>query len=221
MRPAAWSYTSFSDYVNCPYSFYQKRVIKAVKEETSEQMLWGNQVHKAFEDYVGAGKPLPDMLLEHRGFLDALRSRDEKYTEKKVALNLRHQPCGFFDKDVWWRGILDYHYIEGNAAKVVDYKTGKRKPDYRQLEMFAVWIFAAYPHIEWVQVQFYWTQDKKWDERDIKRADVPQIWSGFVPDLKLYARSFKDDIWPKKQSGLCNGWCPVKDCENWKPKRNR
>jgi hypothetical protein len=40
-----------------------------------------------------------------------------------------------------------------------------------------------------------------------------------VPDLKQYATAFKTDVWQPRQSGLCNGWCPVTECEFWKPKR--
>ena len=36
-----------------------------------------------------------------------------------------------------------------------------------------------------------------------------------------YAQAFKTDTWQPRPSGLCNGWCPVKTCEFWQPKRNK
>lgn len=220
--PKAWSYTALSDHTNCPKAFYEKRVIKSVVEQQSEQMLWGNKVHKAFEDYVGSGTPLPDMLQSHQDYLDGLRVRgDNRFTERKVALDKSLKPCTFFAQDTWWRGVLDYHSIQGNTVTIVDYKTGKRKPDFRQLWIFAIWIFTHYPQVEFVRVGFYWTQDREVDNDLLTRDDIPRIWTDLLKDLKPYVYSFKHDIWPAKPSGLCNGWCPVKNCEHWKPKRNR
>ena len=53
------------------------------------------------------------------------------------------------------------------------------------------------------------------------RDQIDQLWAPFIGDLKQYMQAFREDIWQPRQSGLCNGWCPVTDCEFWKPKRNR
>lgn len=222
MRPMPWSFTSLDDFVNCPKAFYEKRVIKSVKEDETEQLLWGNQVHKAFELRVKEGKPLPDILEMHENFLKALTlGMGEYFTERKIALNLKGKPCGFFDKDVWFRGVIDYHRINGSVAEVIDYKTGKPHTKYKQLKLFALWIFAQYPDIRTVSIAFYWTMDQRITSQVIHREAIPEVWAEFLPDLKQYAQAFKEDIWQPRQSGLCNGWCPVTTCEFWKPKRKR
>lgn len=218
--PQAWSYTALTDHKNCPRAFYEKRVLKSVKDEGSEALVWGNQVHKAFELYVGEGKSLPDVLQPHQGYLDGLRRRgDKRFVEKKVALNSQAHPCTFFDKAVWWRGVLDYHCIQGCVAEIVDYKTGKRKPDWAQMQVFALWVFANYPQVDTISMEFYWTTVKDTDRLLTRRKDIPTLWGALLPDLKQYMQSFKHDIWPERPSGLCNGWCPVKHCQHWKPKR--
>lgn len=217
--PMPWSFTSLADHKNCPRAFYEKRVIKSVKDESTEALVWGNQVHKAFELHVGEDKPLPDSLERHSGYLFGLKHRgDVRFVERKVALNRKVQPCGFFDKDVWWRGVLDYHAIQGCVAQIVDYKTGKRKPNWAQLHLFAIWIFANYPKVSTVSMEFYWTSLELTDKELVHRKDVPALWAGVMPDLKRYAQSFKDDLWPENPSGLC-AWCPVKHCQHWKPRR--
>lgn len=222
MRPMPWSYTSLDDFVNCPKAFYEKRVIKSVVEEQSEQMLWGNQVHSAFEHYVKSGKSLPDILQMHEPYLQKLATLgDQRHTEKKIALNLKGKPCGFFDKDVWFRGVIDYHALEGDTAHVVDYKTGKPHTKFEQLKLFALWILSAYPHIDRVKTCFYWTQTMAQTSHIVERQSIPQVWGEFTPNLRQYAQAFKQDIWQPRQSGLCNGWCPVTSCEFWKPKRRR
>ena len=222
MRPMPWSYTSLDDFVNCPKAFYEKRVLKSVKEEESEQMIWGNRVHKAFEYYVKHNRPLPDILEQHEQYLKRIMAFGGKVaTEEKVAVNLKGEPCGFFDKNVWYRGILDFHAVNGNEALIVDYKTGKQHSKFKQLKLFALNIFSRYPQVTHVDVRFYWTQACTATGERYARGQIPQLWQEFLPDLKQYAQAFKEDIWQPRQSGLCNGWCPVTTCEFWKPKRKR
>jgi len=216
--PAAWSYSSLSDYKNCPQAFYRKRVVKDVQDTSTEGLVWGNKVHKAFELYVKEGKPLPDMLKEHQFILDPLREMGSKrWTERKIAMNRKLQPCGFFDKDVFFRGVIDYTSLNGCGATIVDYKTGKQKNDFAQLKLFALWIFAEYPHVTGVECKFYWTKTKTFTRETYTRDQIAQLWGDFVPDLRQYRRSFHEDLWPTKPSGLC-AWCPVTDCKHWKPR---
>jgi ATP-dependent helicase/DNAse subunit B len=70
--PLPWSPSALSDYKNCPFAYYRKRVVKDVKDEGGEALQWGNKVHKAFELYIKEGKPLPDVLKEHQKLLDVL-----------------------------------------------------------------------------------------------------------------------------------------------------
>lgn len=220
--PMPWSHTSLDDFVNCPRSFYEKRVVKSVKEEESEQLIWGNKVHKAFELRVKDGTALPDMLAEHEPYLNSLVVKlGDHATEQKIALNRKGQPCGFFDKDVWFRGVIDYHSIFHSVAEVVDYKTGKPHKKFKQLKLFALWIFAKYPDVQAVNVAFYWTGTREITSDLLMRRDIAAIWGEFLPDLRQYAQAFKEDVWQPRPSGLCNGWCPVTGCEFWKPKRNR
>ena len=220
--PLPWSHTSLDDFVNCPRAFYEKRVIKSVKEEESEQLIWGNKVHKAFELRVRDATPLPDILVDHEPFLHSLTTKlGDYYTEQKIALNRKGQPCGFFDSDVWFRGVIDYHAVFNSVAEVVDYKTGKPHRKFKQLKLFALWIFAAYPEVQAVNVAFYWTGTREITSEMLPRRDIDKLWGEFLPDLKQYRQAFKENIWQPRQSGLCNGWCPVTGCEFWKPKRSR
>lgn len=222
MKPLPWSYSSLDDFVNCPRSYYEKRVAKSVKEEKSEQMIWGERVHKAFEDRQGLGTPLPPELAEHEPFMQRLQDMPGEFsTERKIALNRAMQPCGFFDKDVWFRGIIDYTKRHENIAQIVDYKTGKPHSKFQQLKLFAIHIFAEHPEVDIVDVRFYWTKTCSTTFEVYRRKQIDDLWKMFVPNLKQYAQAFREDIWQPRPSGLCNGWCPVKTCEFWKPKRNK
>lgn len=220
MKPLPWSYTSLDDFVNCPRQFYEKRVAKSVKEEKSEQMIWGERVHKWFELRQLEGQKLPDDVIEHEPFMERLKAMPGlAWTEQKIALNRKMEPCGFFDADVWFRGVIDYKKVHREFAVVVDYKTGKPHSKFQQLKLFALHTFAEHPDVEAVDVMFYWTKTQTTTTQQYKREQIPSLWSSFVPNLKQYAQAFKEDIWQPRPSGLCAGWCPVTACEFWKPKR--
>lgn len=222
MRPLPWSFSSLDDFVNCPRAFYEKRVAKSVKEEKSEQMIWGERVHKAFELRQLEGTKLPEELAEHEPFMKRLKAMPGlKWTEQKIGFNRAAEPCDFFAKDVWWRGIADYKAVHREFAVIVDYKTGKQHSKFKQLKLFALHTFADHPDVEHVDVLFYWTKTQTTSGERYSRDQIADLWASFVPDLKQYAQAFKTDTWQPRPSGLCNGWCPVTDCEFWKPKRNK
>lgn len=70
--PAPWSYSALEDFKNCPFAYYNKRVIKAVKDEGSEHTEWGTRVHKHFEDRQLHGTPLPMEVSEHENMMQRL-----------------------------------------------------------------------------------------------------------------------------------------------------
>jgi hypothetical protein len=128
-------------------------------------------------------------------------------------------PCGFFDKEVWFRGVIDYVKIHDGKALVLDYKTGKPHSKFGQLKLFAIHTFLAYPEVEVAEVKFYWTKTMSTTGERYHRDQMGDLWKHFIPNLRQYVEAFKTDTWQPRQSGLCNGWCPVKSCEFWKPRR--
>jgi len=222
VKPLAWSYSGLSQFVNCPRQFEAVRVSKTVKESQGEAQVWGEWVHKQFEDRQGKGLVLPPELAEHEPYMQTLAALPGKhFTEQKVALNRIMQPCDFFAKDVWNRGVIDFVAIHNHVAIIVDYKTGKVKPDLKQLALFALFVFHTYPQVTACYTRYYWTQTKHETEEEFLRSRIPEIWRKFIPDLKQYNDAFKTNTWQPRQSGLCHGWCPVTECEFWKPKRSK
>lgn len=222
MKPIPWSHTSLDDFVNCPYAFHEKRVLKTVKEAKSPQMEWGEQVHKHFELRQKDGTPLPSDLSVHEGYMQKLAALPgAAATEARIALNTRLEPCGFFDRDVWFRGVIDYEKVTRDRALVVDYKTGKQHQKYKQLKLFALHTFYKRPEIHAVDVKYYWTQSQQETGETYTREMIPFLWSQFTPDLRQYAEAFRTDTWQPRPSGLCYGWCPVTSCEHWRPHKNK
>lgn len=222
MKPLPWSHSRLEEFKNCPKAFYEKQIAKSVVEEKHEATLWGEVVHKHFEDFLTDGVSLPPILLMHEGFLLKLMGLPgDEGIEERIALDTRGQPCEFFGPDVWFRGVIDYRKVCGKNALLIDHKTGKKHEKYQQLRAFALHTFAAFPDVDTVRAEYYWTQDQSSKGETYHRADVEHMWKPFIPDLQQYAQAFRDDVWQPRQSGLCNGWCPVKTCEFWRPKRKK
>jgi len=127
MKPITWSYSSLSLYQQCPKKYYHLKVAKDIKEELGEAIVFGNEIHKIAEEYVAKDKPIPEKYKGIEPALKALKDMEgEKLCENKLGLTVDFEPCGFFDKKVWWRGVADIIILQGDTILTVDYKTGKK-----------------------------------------------------------------------------------------------
>ena len=223
MKPFPWSYSALNTFVTCPAQYHAVKVVKTAADVKGEAARYGDYVHKQFELRQRDKTPLPADLAHHEGFMKTLEFQpaNERLIEAKLALDKNLQPCKFFARDVWVRSIIDFATIDDDSAFIVDYKTGKRKPTAKQMKLCALITFATYPHVEYCDCVYYMTQFPK-EEQQISytyyREEIPSLWREFVPDLVQYIEAFQTDIWQERQSGLCRGWCPVKQCPYWTPK---
>lgn len=138
-KPFAWSYSALTRYESCPKQYYHLNVAKDFKDSYgSEAGNEGDEIHKALFRRVTKGDPLP---LPYRQFeKTAAKFADatgEKHGELKLALTREFHPTDFFASDVYIRAIVDFLIVRRSHAIVVDWKTGKVKPDFTQLSMSA------------------------------------------------------------------------------------
>ena len=231
MTPKPWSHSALETHDTCPEQYHHKYVLKDLPpEEKSAEQDWGLFVHQQFEWFLTRpGFEMPPDLQVHLPYLTKLSERGETYpneiyAERKVALSrVPLAPCGYFDKNVWWRGVLDCTIIEkeDSRARISDWKTGKPHTKWDQLAISAIWTFLAYPKIQLVQAEYYWVQTKQVTKKVWSRGEMDALFAMLTPKLQAYVHSYKTDTWTMKQSGLCRGWCPVTTCQFWEPKRPR
>jgi hypothetical protein len=204
-----WSYSSLTAFETCPKRFQLTRLLKKVREPSSEAMTHGNEVHKALELATLGTQPLADKYKKYQPLVQSLRSRPGKrLVEYKFGLTRGFQPTEFFAKDVWVRGVIDYALVQPKVAYVLDHKTGKPKTDHDQLRLFAGVTFANFPYIETVQTGYLWLAYNKMESKAFTKADVPEIWSDFSVRVQRMEHALKTDHFPPKPSGLCKSWCP-------------
>lgn len=212
----AWSYSALTAYETCPRRFQLTRVTKQVVEPQTEATIWGNKVHKALELFAKGEKPLPPDLQKYERYVKKILSYEGKrVVEERIALDKNFRPTKWMAKDVWVRGIIDIGVVGSEKAYLLDWKTGKRRPDSNQLKLFAALAFAIYPWVDKVTTGFIWLKSAEFDKEVFTRDQLPEIWDEFFPRLDRLAISYRDDKWTPKPSGLCKNWCPVgrSNCE--------
>lgn len=215
--PTAWTYSSLDKFETCPRQYYHVRVLKDVKEPPTEATIWGEKVHTAMEYRLKDGTALPEGMTQWEGLAKKLEAiPGEKHCEVEMAVDSSFQPAPW--GTAWSRGIADLLIINGNTALNLDYKTGKRKLTH-QLMLYAGYTFALYPQIKYVETGFVWMKDRKIDKEKFTREDVPKIWGAFLPKVRRLESAYERNAWPCRPSGLCNGWCPVKQCEFYKDRK--
>lgn len=210
-----WSHSALKDYENCARKYHEVRVLRKYKQESTEQIRYGEELHKAAEEYV-TGTPLPPQFQFIQPTIDALLAKKgSKHAEIKMALTKELVPCSWTSPDVWVRGVADLLVLdeESKTAWVVDYKTGNNKyPDRGQLDLMALLVFALYPSIEKVNAALLFVVKNSVVKHKVLRSQVDDLWWQYRERTARIEASHANSVWNPKQSGLCP-WCPVTSCE--------
>lgn len=217
MTRLSHSYSALKMYENCPKNYFHQRIEKSVKDSGNAVTAYGERVHKSLELRLGEGTELTRETKAYASLVEAIEKlavgADALTVEEEMTLNESLVPTGWWDGDAWLRSKIDVLVRKGPDAVMFDWKTGKRRPDFDQLELFAVQVFEHYPHIERVKTTFVWLKEMKMDHETYTRDQLPDLWEKILRKIKRIEGSVEHDNWPAKPSGLCN-WCPCKTfCE--------
>ena len=215
----AHSYSALKMYENCPKRYYHQRITKEVKDTPGTATVYGERVHKQLEEYLKApATGLPEESVALQPLCDTLRQQAKDggmfLVEEEYTLTANITPTSWFAEDAWLRFKLDVLIIRNNnTAVVVDWKTGKRRPDFDQLEMFALAVFAHWPAVRKVKSMFIWTKENAIDQETYRIEHKDQMWTRLMTRINRVEKSLETDVWPAKPSGLCK-FCPCKGfCE--------
>jgi hypothetical protein len=205
------SYSALKMFENCPKRYNEQRILKLVKDEGGEASIYGERIHKHLEDKLMGVAELPPELSKYTALCEKLMATDTTFAmaEQELTLNNKLHPTGWWDEDAWLRSKIDVLLIKGSRAIVIDWKTGKRRVDFFQLELFAVQIMSHYPEVNAVTSTFIWLKSDETDSETYTREMLPQLWQNVMVRIKRIEDAKKANVWPAKPSGLC-GWCPCK-----------
>lgn len=218
MKPFAWSWSKLKNYRSCPKRHWHVDIAKDFAEAESEQLKWGDLVHKSMAARIDKGTPLPLTLQHYEDWparIASLKTSGHQIlVENKLAMTSAFTPTEFFDNATWFRGVVDVLAIApaGNAAFSFDWKTGKVDPDFEQLALSAQLIFAHYPKVELVGTAYVWLGNDDQTVNTYARSSMIALWNNLWPEIKAMAEAHRTTTYPPKPSGLCRKYCPVTSC---------
>ena len=222
-KPITWSYSSLALYQQCPKKYYHLKVAKDIKEPLGEAIIFGNEIHKIAEEYVGKGRPIPEKYNHIEPALRSLKDMPgEKLCENKLGLTAELEPCGFFDRNVWWRGVADLIILQGDTALTVDYKTGKssKYAELKQLEIVSLAIFKHFPEVKKVKAGLMFLFADDFIKTAYLADSQQELWGSWISDVGQLKASVENDMWNPKPNFTCRGWCPVTSCNHNEGERN-
>jgi hypothetical protein len=216
MAKVTWSHSSLKDYEGCARRYHEVKILKKYPFKETQAVIYGKELHKAAEDYVGKGEPLPEQFEFVQSTLDALMAKPgRKLVEYQMALTEDLQPTGWFDKNAWVRGVADLLIVDDDnlTAWVVDYKTGNNKyPDREQLKLMSLMVFANFPHRREIKSALLFVVKNDMVKHAMTVDQTDAEWWKYRERVGRIAASIDADVWNPTRTPLC-GWCPVKSCE--------
>jgi len=215
----AWSYSSIKTFDQCPKKYYHLKVLKDVKDEGSDATVYGNEAHKAAEEFIKLGVPLPAKFSYLQKILNSLNAiQGEKHCELELGIAVTDKgyvPCAFSDTGRWWRGIADLLIINGESAFLVDYKTSKnaKYADTKQLDVLAGAVFTHYPQLKKLKSALAFVVSNEFVRKEHTADMAKSYLATFTNELERLAGAEETGVWNAKSSPLC-AYCPVTKCEH-------
>lgn len=209
----AWSYSALKNFETCPKRHYHISVAKDVVEPESDALREGNALHKAFDARLSRKTPLPLTFAVYESMLAKIEAAPgDTVSETKMAITEEFQPSPFFGPKAWLRCVVDCAKINGDEARVFDWKTGKPKEDSTQLAIMAAAIFAHQPQVQRIKAGLVFVAYNEVIMEGFSREKMVEIWNDLLPRVNALRASLATTSFPAKPSGLCRRYCPVRAC---------
>ena len=211
------SYSAIKLYENCPYRYFRQRIAKDVVDQGGEASKYGERVHEYLEHRLKSDKMLPQEIAQYEplcAMVERLSKHGELHIEKELVLTENLTPTTWWESDAWLRSKLDILITCDGEAIVMDWKTGKRSPDFFQMQLFAAQVLKHYPEVQRVKTILVWLKTLEMDSEDYHRDSINEVWAEVMKRINRIHKSLEHDNWPARPSGLCR-YCPARhDCDS-------
>lgn len=218
MGTIALSHSRLSTYESCPRKFKLQFLDKAFPDDSKNpNFVRGNRVHEQLEHYVmwrNADKSFdcPPMSEEAKNAIPIIDNIFDNFTsvlpEQKLCIDKNWKKISWFDKQAYYRCILDLVAFRPNHGLIVDYKTGKVR-DYAgfggQLHLNGAMLFAVEPTLEILDIAYLFVDHKQTIKVRFTREQYDEFRAHF--DSKN-AQVNAETEWAPKINQYCK-WCPA------------
>jgi PD-(D/E)XK nuclease superfamily len=216
----AWSFSAIRNFETCAHRYQQVDLLKNFSEPPSRELREGLEVHTAMAKRLTHATPLPVTMPYEHWIQYALKDRTptmDIQAEQKLAITADFQPCTYFDKTkpVYLRTVADVLKVDGESAHILDWKTGKVKPELDQLLLAGLCVLVHYPQVMNITGELIWLGFNTKTTMECGVDDLLEFWNDKMqPRVEKFQRARSNNIYPKKPSGLCRRWCMVTTCEH-------
>jgi hypothetical protein len=213
-----WSFSKLDNFETCPKKYEAYSVSHSVKDDSTENIDWGNEVHDALRDAVLGKKALPEHMRPYQPWVDRVKvGPGDLYVECKYALDQNFSPVPYRAPTVWYRGIADVVRINGPIGLAIDWKTGKPKEGSIQLGLMALCLFQHFPALKVVRTEYVWLQEEPnsvdaTTQKIFRREDMQPFVASVLPRVQALQWAHQTTTFPPKPSGLCVKYCKVVSC---------
>jgi hypothetical protein len=214
----SWSYSRLRNFETCPRRYHQVDLLKNFQEEDSDERRDGFVIHAALAKRITQGAPLPDHMPYEKWVEYVFQGKGLPKAEKRLAITKDFKPCDYFDKvkPVWLRTVADVLRIDGVHAHIVDWKTGKVKPDPEQLMLIATCVMVHYPQVFDITAELIWLGHNTKTVMICTVDDVVNFWPSTMSNkVYRFQRAHEENDFRPRKSGLCLRHCPVNTCEHY------
>lgn len=227
------THSSLQTFDLCPRQYDAKYRTKTVKFVQSYEGEWGDKAHNNLENYIKAsgkyqypsevnkdtGQNQTDYAWIGETILTRARNRGGYVlAERNFAIGYDHDTADYWDKKGWLRGKIDVTviYPERREAEVYDLKTGKKKDDPLQVDLYSVSAMLDYSNVDRVRSGYIWAKldpTKAIDKpRVYTRDDIQPILNTFESKTRDVQHAWDTGTFPPKPNFLCKNWCDA-PCE--------
>lgn len=224
-KPFVHSFSAKKVFNQCPEKFHQDRVLRRFPFVQGPEAKEGDRLHRLLAEAFNRkalitgedGKLLTPIVNKLR------RSGDTLKAEIKFGIDKRGEACGYFGADVYYRVIVDLLRVskDGSEAWIYDWKFGKDNyPDTDQLVENAICVFAAMPDVQTIHAKLVWPKTGKVESLSFSREYLDEYKEDLFGELSSIDAVMVDGLYSKIPGPLCP-WCPIEECEFWRPKPNK
>lgn len=208
------SYSRIKNFEACPRKHNAYDITKRVTEEQSDQLAYGDFVHKSMAKALRDGEALPTELIYLTPWVDKVSKGPGKLlVEQQYAITADFTPCAWFSPVAWFRGIADVVRLDPPVALALDWKTGKIVEDSVQLAIMAQMIMCHHPEISIVRAEFVWLAHECTTSDRFTKDKLVSMWPGLFARIAPLEQAFTTGVYPPKPSGLCVRHCGDTTCE--------
>jgi hypothetical protein len=204
----AWSYSRLSEYCRCPFSAKLK-FLDRIKEPQNAAMARGQSIHEKAGVFIkGRSKKTPEELERFTDEFAHLRHIKKSVAiELELAVRADWSVCDWFAKDAWLRAKLDTAYVMDDSWKIIDFKTGKVRPEnVEQLDLYAAVAIAHAPdHVQVIDAELWYLDWGEIIRRTYSRADALRLQKKYKKD-KAVLKMLSDTTFKPTPGNHCR-WC--------------